>query len=214
MPESATRQRVSAALEQLSSTNLYIDGEWVAATDGVTLETVDPATEEPITSVAAAQAEDIDAAVSAAREAFHEWRDIDPAKRGRIVYRIGQLIRDELDDLAALESLDQGKPLSQARSDMTGAARYFEYYAGAADKLEGRSIPVGTGQVDYTVREPYGVSGQITPWNFPANLLARGVALRARRRQRDRCQAGRADAAVLTPAGRTLHRSGRPRRRR
>jgi aldehyde dehydrogenase (NAD+) len=166
----------SKVLDQLSSTDLFIDGERVTATDGSTLETIDPATGEPLADVAAAQADDIDAAVAAARAAFEEWRDVDPGERGRIVYRVGQLIRDNRDALAALESLDQGKPLSQAQSDVTGAARYFEYYAGAADKIEGRSVPVGPDQVDFTVREPYGVSAQITPWNFPGNLFARGVA--------------------------------------
>jgi aldehyde dehydrogenase (NAD+) len=166
----------SAVLDRLPSTDLRIGGEWTSATDGETLETVDPATGEPLATVAAAQAEDVDAAVAAAREAFDDWRDVDPDERGRIVYRIGQLIRDHHEELAALESFDQGKPISQARSDMIGAARYFEYYAGAADKIEGRSVPVGRDQVDFTTREPYGVSAQITPWNFPGNLFARGVA--------------------------------------
>ncbi len=176
MSDSIDRQRVPEPLESLSSTDLYIDGEWVPASGATTLETIDPATEKPIASVAAAQADDVDTAVAAARRAFSDWRDVDPAERGRIVHRIGRLIRDHCDELAALESLDQGKPLSQARSDIIGAAEYFEYYAGAADKLEGRSIPVGPDGVDYTVREPYGVSAQIIPWNFPANIFARGVA--------------------------------------
>lgn len=176
MSEPIDQKREPEPLEQLSSTDLYVDGEWVPATDGSTLETIDPATEEPIVAVAAAQADDIDAAVTAARDAFPDWRDTDPDERGRIVYEVGRLIRDHADDLAALESLDQGKPVSQAKSDVIGAARYFEYYAGAADKIEGTSVPVGPEQVDYTVREPYGVSAQITPWNFPGNLFARGVA--------------------------------------
>ena len=176
MSEPIDQKREPEPLEQLSSTDLYVDGEWVPATDGSTFETIDPATEEPIVAVAAAQADDIDAAVTAARDAFPDWRDTDPDERGRIVYEVGRLIRDHADDLAALESLDQGKPVSQAKSDVIGAARYFEYYAGAADKIEGTSVPVGPEQVDYTVREPYGVSAQITPWNFPGNLFARGVA--------------------------------------
>jgi aldehyde dehydrogenase (NAD+) len=155
---------------------LYIDGEWVPPVEGDHFETVDPATEEPIAEVAAATAEDVDRAVAAARDAFEAWRDTDPEERGRIVHRIGELVRDQCEELAVVESSDQGKPLSQAKSDMQGAARYFEYYAGAADKLEGTSVPVGAGQVDFTVREPYGVSAQITPWNFPGNLFARGVA--------------------------------------
>jgi len=158
------------------STDLYVGGEWSPAGDGGRLETTDPATGEPITEVAAATADDVDRAVGAAREAFPAWRDTDPDERGRIVHRIGELVREHREELAAIESLDQGKPLSQARSDMDGAARYFEYYSGAADKLEGTSVPVGPDQIDFTVREPYGVSAQITPWNFPGNLFARGVA--------------------------------------
>ncbi|WP_135827584.1 aldehyde dehydrogenase family protein [Halorussus halobius] len=158
------------------SYDLYIDGAWVSASDGGHFATVDPATEESITEVAEATAEDVDRAVAAAREAFPAWRDTDPDERGRIVHRIGELVRENREELAAIESLDQGKPLSQAKSDVDGAARYFEYYAGAADKLEGTSVPVGADGIDFTLREPYGVSAQITPWNFPGNLFARGVA--------------------------------------
>ena len=158
------------------SYDLYVGGEWIPPADGERFPTVNPATEERLAEVAAATAADVDRAVDAAREAFPEWRDTPPDERGRIVHRIGQLVREHKDELAALESFDQGKPVSQAESDMEGAARYFEYYAGAADKLEGTSVPVGPDQVDFTVREPYGVSAQITPWNFPGNLFARGVA--------------------------------------
>ncbi len=156
--------------------DLLVGGERVAPSSGEYTTTVDPATGEPFGEVAVAGESDVDAAVSAAREAVPEWRDTDPAVRGRTLYRVAELIREHLDDLAALETRDQGKPLSQARSDLSSAARYFEYYAGAADKLEGTTVPVGTGQIDYTVREPYGVSAQIIPWNFPGNLFARGVA--------------------------------------
>ncbi|WP_394346146.1 aldehyde dehydrogenase family protein [Halorussus marinus] len=156
--------------------DLYVGGEWSPAADGGRFETENPATGEPIAEVASATAADVDRAVAAARDAFPAWRDTAPDERGRIVHRIGRLVREHADELAAIESLDQGKPVSQARSDVEGAARYFEYYAGAADKLEGRSVPVGPEQVDFTLREPYGVSAQITPWNFPGNLFARGVA--------------------------------------
>lgn len=155
---------------------VYVDGEWVAPASGAFFETRDPATGDVIAEVAAADATDVDRAVRAARDAFASWRDTPPDERGRIVHAVGSLIRDHREELARLESRDQGKPLSQARSDFDGAARYFEYYAGAADKLEGRTVPVGPDQVDYTIREPYGVSAQITPWNFPGNLFARGVA--------------------------------------
>jgi aldehyde dehydrogenase (NAD+) len=156
--------------------DLYIDGEWGPAEDGSELTTYDPATGEPLASVAAATEADVDRAVAAARRAFREWRHVAPDERGRIVGRIADLVREHSEELAELESADQGKPLSQARSDYEGAARYFEYYAGAADKLEGTSVPVGSDTIDFTMREPYGVSAQITPWNFPGNLFARGVA--------------------------------------
>ena len=155
---------------------LYVAGERRPASDGSTLSTVDPATGEPLATVAAATDEDVDAAVSAARDAFAEWRTRSPVERGRIVSRVADLIEEHRDDLSALETRDQGKPCSQAESDFSGAARYFEYYGGAADKLEGRTVPVGHDDLDFTIREPYGVSAQVTPWNFPGNLFARGVA--------------------------------------
>lgn len=138
--------------------------------------TSNPATGDSLTTVAVATEADVDKAVKAANKAFSTWRDTEPEKRGRILRRVADSIRDQAAELAELESRDQGKPLSQAKNDIEGAADYFEYYAGAADKLEGKSIPGGNDRVDYTVREPYGVSAQIIPWNFPANILARGVA--------------------------------------
>ena len=156
--------------------DLLVGGDRVAPTGGEYVETVDPATGEAFAEVAVASESDVDSAVAAAREAFPDWRDTDPVERGQTLYRVAQRIRERVDDIAEVESRDQGKPLSQARSDLESAARYFEYYAGAADKIEGESVPVGAGQVDFTVREPYGVSAQIIPWNFPGNLFARGVA--------------------------------------
>lgn len=156
--------------------DLLIGGERVRPASDKYLDTIDPATGDAFASVAVADDTDVDRAVRTARDAFPAWRDTDPAVRGRTLTRIAESIRGRADDLAAVESRDQGKPVSQARSDIVSAARYFEYYAGAADKLEGRSVPVGTGQVDYTLREPYGISAQIIPWNFPGNLFARGVA--------------------------------------
>ena len=156
--------------------DLLIAGERVQPAAGEYAETRDPANGEAFASVAVAGPTDVDEAVAAARAAFPEWRDRDPAERGRTLYRVAELIRDHAEELAALETRDQGKPRSQARSDVLSGARYFEYYAGCADKLEGTTVPVGTGQVDYTVREPYGVSAQVVPWNFPGNLFCRGVA--------------------------------------
>jgi aldehyde dehydrogenase (NAD+) len=153
---------------------LFVDGEFVDGGDSLTTD--DPATGEPLATVASGTAEDVDRAVAAARAAFPGWRDTRPEQRGRLLVEVARLIREHADELARVESRDQGKPVSQAESDFQGAARYFEYYGGAADKLEGRSVPTGPDQVDFTVREPYGVSAQVTPWNFPGNLFARGVA--------------------------------------
>jgi aldehyde dehydrogenase (NAD+) len=156
--------------------SLFIDGEQTPPSADDYISIYDPATGDSFTEIAVAGSQDVDDAVTAARTAFESWRDVSPEKRGRIVHRIGRQIRDSTDKLAAIECKDQGKPISQARSDMRGAWRYFEYYSGAAEKLEGQSVPVGSDQVDFTLREPYGVSAQITPWNFPGNLFARGVA--------------------------------------
>jgi aldehyde dehydrogenase (NAD+) len=156
--------------------DLFIGGKRVSASDDEYLTTRNPATCEPITTVAAGTADDIDTAVTEARKALPEWRDMLSEERGRLLYQVSQLIRENQQRLAEIESLDQGKPVSQAEGDMNGAARYFEYYAGIADKLEGTSIPIGTEQIDFTIREPYGVSAHILPWNFPGNLFARGVA--------------------------------------
>ena len=156
--------------------DLLIDGKRVEPADGEYTDTVDPASGEAVATVAVGGSADVDAAVAAASASAPDWAATDPVERGRTLYRVAELIRDHADELAALETRDQGKPRSQARSDVLSGARYFEYYAGAADKLEGTTVPVGTGQVDYTVREPYGVSAQIVPWNFPGNLFCRGVA--------------------------------------
>ena len=93
-----------------------------------------------------------------------------------MMFRIAQAIRDRAEELADLESRDNGKPLRQARADVQVAARYFEFFAGAADKIMGNTIPLGPGFLDYTVREPIGVSAQIVPWNYPIQIGARGVA--------------------------------------
>ncbi|MFC7009565.1 aldehyde dehydrogenase family protein [Halalkalicoccus salilacus] len=156
--------------------DLLIDGELIPATSGERFMTLNPATEEPIAEVAAAEKEDIDRAVESAREAYPEWRSTPPEERGRLLTALAARIREETDHLAELETRDNGKPLSQARSDVEGCARYFEYYAGIADKIQGDSIPLTDEYVDYTVREPLGVTGQIIPWNFPMNLVGRTIA--------------------------------------
>ncbi len=162
--------------DEQTDSRLFIGGEYVAASSDEHLTSTDPATGETIAEVAAGTEADVDRAVAAASDAFSAWRTKSPVERGRIVERVGTILRDRTEELARLESRDQGKPLSQARQDVEGAARYFEYYGGAADKLEGESIPLGHESLNLTVREPYGVSAQIVPWNFPLNITARGVA--------------------------------------
>jgi aldehyde dehydrogenase (NAD+) len=156
--------------------DLLIDGEFVESESGEYFETLDPATEDPFASVARGDAADIDKAVEAASTALSDWRSMAPAERGRLLRELAGAIRDEADGLAALETRDNGKPLSLAEADVETCARYFEYYAGIADKVHGESIPLGDDYADYTIREPLGVSAQIIPWNLPINIFGRSVA--------------------------------------
>jgi phenylacetaldehyde dehydrogenase len=160
---------------------LFIGGQWVDAASGETFSTPNPATGEPLADIAAGGAEDIDRAVRAARAAFDDgpWGRMTPSERGRIVWRIGDLILEHAEELAQLESLDNGKPLAVARAaDIPLAADLFHYMAGWSTKLEGNTIGLSvpyTPGVDYhayTLREPVGVVGQIIPWNFPLLMAA------------------------------------------
>jgi len=157
---------------------LIINGERIGASDGGTFEVFDPSTGDLLATVAKATKADIDRAVDTAHAAFEgkAWAGIVPAERGRIMQRIAQALRDQTEELATLESRDNGKPLRQARTDVQVAARYFEFFAGIADKIMGHTIPLGPGYLDYTIREPIGVSAHIVPWNYPIQIGARGVA--------------------------------------
>src|SRR5688500_15576017 len=157
---------------------LIINGERVDASDGGTFQVFDPSSGEVLATVAKATAADIDAAVQTARAALDSkaWGGAPPAERGRAMIRIAQALRDRVEELANLESRDNGKPLRQSRTDVQVAARYFEFFAGIADKIMGNTIPLGPGYLDYTVREPIGVSAQIIPWNYPIQIGARGLA--------------------------------------
>lgn len=157
---------------------MFIDGEWVDSVSGDTFSTMNPATKEELAQVPRGNAKDIDLAVRAARNAFetNEWREIVPAERGRMLYKMSQLIREQKDELARLETLDTGKPLAQSYTDVEVAARYCEYYAGVADKILGETIPVRPEILDYTVREPLGVTAHIIPWNYPIQIAARSLA--------------------------------------
>jgi aldehyde dehydrogenase (NAD+) len=157
---------------------LIINGERVQASDRSTFDVYDPSTGELLATVAKATADDVGHAVESARKALDStaWGGAAPAERGRLLNRIAQGIRDRAEELATLESRDNGKPLRQARTDVQVAARYFEFFAGAADKIMGHTIPLGPGFLDYTLREPIGVSAQIIPWNYPIQIGARGIA--------------------------------------
>ena len=142
-----------------------------------TLSAVDPATREPFAEVPAATPADVDDAVARARRVratARDWRT--PARRAAALTALARLIEAEAGELAELECRDTGKPLAQARADVAVTVRYFDFYAGAADKLDGRTIPLGPDHVDYTIREPWGVCGQIIPWNYPLQVTARCAA--------------------------------------
>lgn len=165
----------SAAEVPIRQTQCFIGGEWVPARSGRSFETIDPATEEVIASVAEGDAADVEAAVRAAREAFDSgpWPRMDARERGRLIHRLCDLIEEEIDELAALETLDNGKPFSDSRKvDLPLALSVLRYYAGWADKIQGQTIPVSGNYFTYTRREPVGVAGQIIPWNFPVLMVS------------------------------------------
>ena len=156
------------------TTETFIAGHWQAAPDRLALE--NPSTGAGIGEIARGGADQIDAAVAAARGALAgEWGRLSATERGRLLATLGRLVADRVDDLAALEALDVGKPLKQARADAVALARYLEFYGGAADKVMGETIPYLAGYTVYTLREPHGVTGHIIPWNYPMQIIGRSV---------------------------------------
>src|SRR6266702_3461187 len=160
---------------------LFINGQWTDAASGRTFETPNPATGETLARIAEGDAEDIDRAVRAARSAFDDgpWSKMTPSERGRLIWKIGDLIYEHLDELAQSETLDNGKPYAVAKvADETLSADMFHYMAGWATKIEGNTIDIsvpympGANFHSYTLREPVGVVGQIIPWNFPLLMAA------------------------------------------
>ncbi len=157
---------------------MMINGQWVDSISGKTFPTYDPATGKVLAQVAEGAAEDIDLAVSAARRAFDQgpWRKMTASERGRLIWKLGDLLEQNLEEFAQLESLDNGKPLTVARvADVPLAVDLFRYMAGWATKIEGNTIPIspkGGRYFAYTLREPIGVVGQIIPWNFPLLMAA------------------------------------------
>ncbi|MCQ0969043.1 aldehyde dehydrogenase family protein (plasmid) [Paracoccus sp. TK19116] len=156
------------------SDQILIGGAWQDATDHLPVE--NPSTGETIGRIARGRAAEIDAAVKAAEAArTGEWGRMTALERGRILARIGQLVLERTDALARIEAMDVGKPLTQARADAVALARYLEFYAGAADKIMGETIPYLDGYTVYTLREPHGVTGHIVPWNYPMQIIGRSV---------------------------------------
>ncbi|MDB5750023.1 MAG: betaine-aldehyde dehydrogenase [Ramlibacter sp.] len=147
---------------------LFIDGRFVDAADGDTLASINPHDNSVLVDVAMAGAVDVDRAVAAAHRAFPAWRNLPAAERGRILLKAADLIESQAEELARVESLDTGHPIRDSRLiDVPRTAMTFRYFAGMADKVQGDQIPVDAGFLNYTLREPLGVVGQVVPWNFP-----------------------------------------------
>ena len=155
---------------------LFISNESRPAVEGQTLAVIDPSDGHEFARLARGTAHDVDLAVRVARDAFNgEWGRCDAATRGRILHRIAGLVALHADELAVIESRDTGKPLRQARADALALARYFEFYGGAADKLQGATLPYQDGYTVLTLREAHGVTGHIIPWNYPMQIFGRSV---------------------------------------
>jgi acyl-CoA reductase-like NAD-dependent aldehyde dehydrogenase len=157
---------------------LLIDGAWGESRSGKTFDDLAPATGEPLAAIAAAGADDVAAAVASASHAFRAaaWARISPTERGHVLYRIADLIRQHVEELALLEAADVGKLLADARGEVEHTADIFEYYAGAANKVLGETFAAGPDKLAYGLREPLGVVAAIVPWNYPLPLAAMKVA--------------------------------------
>ncbi|WP_034292662.1 aldehyde dehydrogenase family protein [Herbaspirillum sp. RV1423] len=154
----------------------FINNLWTAPSSGESIPVVDPSDGQVFASLARGNAADVDAAVQAARKAYdHVWSRTSAAERGRLMMKLALKLQEHHEELAQLEARDCGKPLKQARADASAIARYFEFYAGAADKLHGETIPYQTGYTVLTLREPHGVTAHIVPWNYPMQIFGRCV---------------------------------------
>src|SRR5690625_1839682 len=157
------------------SVGLYINGGYVESASGKTFETLNPATEEVLANVSEAQEEDIDHAITAAEKAFYDgpWSDLTAAERSHLMYKFADLLEENREELAQLDTLDNGKPYKTAlEDDIDGVVDLFRYYAGWCTKIYGQTIPITNDHLTYTVHEPVGVVGQIIPWNFPLAMAS------------------------------------------
>ncbi len=158
----------------------YIGNAWVPSTGGATIPVVDPSDAQPFSTIARGNAADVDRAVASARAAIGDtfdgpWGRLTALQRGRLMTKLSNAVLAHHEELALLEARDTGKALRVARNDATALARYFEYYAGACDKLHGETLPYEAGYTVLTIREPHGVTGHIIPWNYPMQIFGRTV---------------------------------------
>ena len=163
---------------QVQATKYFVNGKWTAGTSTETFELRNPATGQVFSSVPRATKEDVREAVDAARKAFESanWHDMEQTKRGKALAQMAALMRQNFEELSKLETLNQGKPLRESKADVAWTIRAFEYWAGAADKIQGDTIPVTANRLTYTLHEPLGVTAHIIPWNYPLALAARSLA--------------------------------------
>ena len=153
---------------------ILVEGNWQDSINGEIIEIIDPSTGAIFAYVPRGQKPDINKAVHSARESYEKyWKKVSALERGRYLLVVSELIKKHSEELAKLESLDTGKPLKQSRNDVLVASRYFEFYAGAAEKIHGDTIPFLDGYQVYTLRQPHGVTGHIIPWNYPLQMGAR-----------------------------------------
>ena len=172
----AERAASAETLLWFPSDKCFVAGHWVETQSGQRLPLEDPSRGVEIGEIARGTAADVDAAVEAAEQALAgQWGKLTATERGRLLMKLAGLITERVDELARIEALDVGKPLKQGRADAVAMARYMEFYAGAADKVMGETIPFQSGYTVYTLREPHGVTGHIVPWNYPMQIAGRTV---------------------------------------
>lgn len=167
-----------SASETSKHYELFIGGKEVASSAGEKITLLNPATNEPLATATLGGREDARHAIEVAEQAFRSsgWADADGAHRARVLFKLGQLLTERAEEFSRLETLNQGKPLRESKADVLFAARTLEYMAGLADKVQGDAIPVPGERLDYTVREPIGVTLHIAPWNYPLQLSVRSLA--------------------------------------
>ncbi len=160
----------------IGEVSIYINGEWGPASSGDTFETVDPSTGKVIGTVPRGTEEDVNRAVEAAKAAFPGWRDTEAFERGAMLRQIGALVTEQAEEIARLEALDSGHYYAKAMELVGAIPLWLDYFAGLADKVGGRTIPVPGNRIDFTMLEPLGVTAHIIPWNYPLLLVVRSVA--------------------------------------